>query len=125
MTKSEIAQAFSHGDFEKCFAYLIDQTTWDTPGEQMLKGRDEIESLCQNVKAYFYSVTTNFQQINVIESANCVAMVQRNLYVMLNAYLSCTHVMSMYLMQIIVSQASPLIVSQINLQQTNFIIKKI
>jgi ketosteroid isomerase-like protein len=74
MTKSEIAQAFSHGDFEKCFAYLIDQTTWDTPGEQMLKGRDEIESLCQNVKAYFYSVTTNFQQINLIESANCVAI---------------------------------------------------
>lgn len=74
MTKSEIAQAFSRGDFEKCFAYLTNQTTWDTPGEQNLTGRKEIESFCTNVRAYFDSVTTNFQQLNVIENANCVAI---------------------------------------------------
>ena len=74
MTKSEIAQVFSQGDFEKCFVYLTDQTIWDTPGEQNLIGRKEIESFCKNVKAYFDSVTTNFQQINVIENTNCVAI---------------------------------------------------
>lgn len=74
MTKSEIAQAFSHSDFEKCFAYLTDSTTWNTPGEQNLKGREEIESFCKNVKAYFDSVTTNFEQIHIIENANCVAI---------------------------------------------------
>jgi len=74
MTKSQVAQAFSQGDFDKCFAYLTDQTTWDTPGEQYLRGREEIESFCKNVKAYFDSVTTNFQQINVIENTNCVSI---------------------------------------------------
>lgn len=74
MTKSEIAQAFSRGDFEKCFAYLTDQTIWDTPGEQNLTGRKEIESFCNNVRAYFDRVITNFQQLNVIENANCVAI---------------------------------------------------
>lgn len=74
MTKSEIAQAFSEGDFEKCFVYLIDITIWNTPGEQFLTGKVEIESFCKNVKAYFDSVTTNFQQINLIENTNCVAI---------------------------------------------------
>jgi len=74
MTKSKIAQAFSQGDFEKCFMYLTDTTIWNTPGEQLLTGKQEIESFCKIVKAYFDSVTTNFQQINLIENTNCVAI---------------------------------------------------
>lgn len=74
MTKSEIAQAFSQGDFENCFTYLTDKTTWNTPGEQNLKGRAEIESFCNTIKAYFDSVTTNFQQIHIIENNNCVSI---------------------------------------------------
>ncbi len=74
MTKSEIAQAFSHGLFEKCMDYLTDQTTWNTPGEQFLTGRKEIEPFCKNIAAYFSSVTTDFRQIHLIENERCVAI---------------------------------------------------
>ena len=43
MTKSEIAQALSSIQFEKWLDYLTDQTIWNTPGEQFLTGRNEIE----------------------------------------------------------------------------------
>ncbi len=74
MTKSEIAQAFSGGQFEKCLDYLTDQTIWSTPGEQFLTGRKEIEPFCKNIAAYFNSVTTNFKQLNLIEDDRCVAI---------------------------------------------------
>jgi ketosteroid isomerase-like protein len=74
MTKSTIAQAFSGGNFTQCFPYLTDQTVWNTPGEQYLKGRQEIETFCEKISAYFTSVTTNFQQLNLIENENCVAI---------------------------------------------------
>jgi SnoaL-like domain len=74
MTKSEIAQAFSDGHFEKCMDYLTDRTIWNTPGEQFLTGRNEIESFSEKTAAYFSSVTTNFKQLNLIENQNCVAI---------------------------------------------------
>lgn len=74
MTKLEIAQAFSGGQFEKCFDYLTDQTIWNTPGEQYLTGKAQIEPFCKNIAAYFSSVTTNFKQLNLIENDRCVAI---------------------------------------------------
>lgn len=74
MTKSAIAQAFSAGEFSKCFAYLTEQSIWDTPGEQYVKGKDEIEEFCKKIRAYFDSVTTKFTKLNVIENDNCVAI---------------------------------------------------
>jgi ketosteroid isomerase-like protein len=74
MVKSEIAKAFSHGKFEICFEYLTDQTIWNTPGEQILKGRKEIEVFSRKISDYFNSVQTHFNQINLIESDNCVSI---------------------------------------------------
>ncbi len=74
MTKLEIAQSFSGGQFEKCFVCLTEQTVWNTPGEQCLNGRREIEAFCKNIAAYFSSVTTNFKQLNLIENDRCVAI---------------------------------------------------
>ena len=74
MTKSEIAAAFSCGQFEKCFDCLTVKTIWNTPGEQFLTGRSEIEPFCKNIAAYFNSVTTNFKQLNLIENDRCVAI---------------------------------------------------
>jgi hypothetical protein len=74
MTKSEIAQAFSAGQFEKCFNYITEQTIWNTPGEQLLTGLKEIEPFCKGIAAYFSSVTTDFKQINIIENDRCVAI---------------------------------------------------
>ena len=74
MTKREIAQAFSGGDFESCFDYLTEQTFWNTPGEQYLTGRAEIEAFCKKISAYFDSVTINFQLLNLVEDDRCVAI---------------------------------------------------
>jgi SnoaL-like domain len=74
MTKKEIAQAFSEGQFEKCLDYLTDQTIWNTPGEQFLTGRVEIEPFSKNIAAYFNNVTTNFKQLKLIEDNRCVAI---------------------------------------------------
>lgn len=74
MTKSEIAQAFSGGQFEKCLNYLTDQTIWNTPGEQFLTGRKEIEPFCKNITDYLRRVTTNFKELNLIENDRCVAI---------------------------------------------------
>ena len=74
MTKLEIAQAFSGGQFEKCFKYLTDQTIWNTPGEQFLTGRKEIEPFCKKIAAYFSSVNAIFKQLNRIENDRCVAI---------------------------------------------------
>ena len=74
MTKSEIAQAFSGGKFEVCFDYLTDLTVWNTPGEQYLIGRKEIEPFCKNISAYFGSLSINCEQLNLIENDRSVAI---------------------------------------------------
>jgi len=74
MTKKEIVEAFSGGQFDKCFDYLTNQTIWNTPGEQFLTGRIEIEPFCKKISAYFSSVTTNFKQLNLIENDFCIAI---------------------------------------------------
>jgi ketosteroid isomerase-like protein len=74
MNKSEIATNFSNGDFEKCFEYLTDDTLWETPGEQTLKGKAAIKSFCEKTRQYFDSVTTDFKQLNIIENENSVAI---------------------------------------------------
>lgn len=74
MTKAEIAKSFSSGNFDKCFDYLTYKTFWNTPGEQYLTGRNEIEPFCKKIRAYFDSVSTNFQQLNLIENEHCVVI---------------------------------------------------
>ncbi|MGB3802281.1 MAG: nuclear transport factor 2 family protein, partial [Lewinella sp.] len=73
-TKREIAQAFSGGHFERCMAYVTERTIWDTPGEQYLRGKKEIEPFCKKIAGYFASVTTDFQQIGVVEDDTGVAI---------------------------------------------------
>ena len=74
MKKVEIAKAFSSGNFEICFGHLTDKTFWNTPGEQYLTGRNQIEPFCKKIRAYFDGITTNFQQLNLIENEHCVAI---------------------------------------------------
>lgn len=74
MTKMDIAKFFSSGQFDKCFDYLTDETVWNTPGEQYLRGRAEIEGFCKKIAAYFDSLTTDFRQLNVIADGNCIAI---------------------------------------------------
>ena len=74
MTKREIAQAFSGGNFEVCFPYLTDQTIWNTPGEQYLEGKKDIEVFCKKISGYFDNITTDFRLLNLIENETCAAI---------------------------------------------------
>jgi PhnB protein len=74
ISKSEIAQAFSGGQFQECFDYMTNETIWNTPGEHYLTGKDEIVPFCNNIAAYFKSVTTKFTQLNLVENDNCVTI---------------------------------------------------
>lgn len=74
MKKSDIAKLFSNGDFSACYEYLTAQTLWETPGVQTLKGIETIKAYCEKVRAYFDSVTTDFRQLNMIESENAVVV---------------------------------------------------
>lgn len=70
----EIAQAFSNRNLEQCLECLTEQTFWNTPGEQYLIGRKEIEPFCKKISAYFNILTVNFQQLNLIENDRCIAI---------------------------------------------------
>ena len=47
---------------------------WETPGDQTLKGKEEIVPFCNKTKDYFNSIETEFIQINLIENENSVAI---------------------------------------------------
>jgi len=74
MTKLELATAFSNGNFEKCFNYITEQTTWNTPGSRHIVGKEAIVLFCEKTTNYFNSVTTNFNQLNVVENHEFVVI---------------------------------------------------
>ncbi|WP_308993449.1 nuclear transport factor 2 family protein [Mariniflexile litorale] len=72
MTKSEIAKAFSNGEFEKTYKFISDTAEWTVIEEDSFKGRQAIIENCEQVGKYFKSVTTDFKIQNIIESRNKV-----------------------------------------------------
>lgn len=74
MTKSEIAKAFSNGEFEKTYKFISDSAEWIVIEENSFKGRQAIIENCDQVSNYFKSVTTNFKTQNIIESGNKVVI---------------------------------------------------
>lgn len=66
MTKTEIAQAFSIGEFDRIADFIAENAAWEVVGENRFIGKKAILENCEQVAAYFKSVTTNFQTLNVI-----------------------------------------------------------
>ncbi len=66
MTKQEIALAFSNGEFEKTVEYIADEAAWEVVEENTFVGKDAIIENCNQVAAYFKSVTTDFKTLNII-----------------------------------------------------------
>jgi hypothetical protein len=66
MTKTEIAQAFSIGEFDQIADSIAENAEWEVVGENRFVGKKAILENCTQVAAYFKSVTTNFQTLNVI-----------------------------------------------------------
>lgn len=74
MTKTEIAKAFSIGDFEKTYAFIAENAAWTVVEEKTWIGKQAIMNHCQQVGSYFKSVTTNFTTLNIILEGNKVAI---------------------------------------------------
>jgi len=74
MTKTEIAKAFSNGEFEKANPFISENAVWTVVEEDRFNGRKAILDQCKQVGNYFQSVTTVFKTLNVITESNKVVI---------------------------------------------------
>jgi len=74
MTKTDIAKAFSNGEFEKTFDFLSDNAEWTIIEENSFTGKEAIIDNCEQVGNYFKSVTTIFKMQNIIADGNKVVI---------------------------------------------------
>jgi len=74
MTNKTIARAFSNGEFEKVYEFIADNAVWEVVEENTFHGRQAIIDNCKQVAAYFQTVTTRFEILNVISEDNRVAV---------------------------------------------------
>lgn len=74
MTNKSIAKAFSNGEFEKVFDFIADNAVWEVVEENTFHGKKAIIENCKQVAAYFQTVTTHFETLNVIAEDNKVAV---------------------------------------------------
>jgi len=72
MTKTEIAQAFSIGEFDQIIPFIAENADWEVVGENRFVGKKAILENCNQVAAYFRSVTTDFKTMNVISEGEKV-----------------------------------------------------
>ena len=74
MTKQEIALAFSNGEFEKTAEFIAENAVWEVVEENTFIGKESIIENCNQVAAYFKSVTTDFKTLNIIAQDNKVVI---------------------------------------------------
>ena len=74
MTKSAIATAFSKGEFDQIYDHLTDNVRWEVLGENSFEDKQAIIKQCNKVAAYFKTVTTHFELLQVIEEKNKIAV---------------------------------------------------
>ena len=74
MTKSEIANAFSNGEFEKTNKFISDTAVWTVVEEDTFIGKQAIIDNCEQVSSYFQSVTTDLKTLNIIAEGNKVVI---------------------------------------------------
>jgi hypothetical protein len=74
LTFQQIAESFSCGQFDKVYLYLADHIIWNVVGEDSFEGKQAVIANCEQVAAYFRSVTTNFKTANVIVDNKRVAI---------------------------------------------------
>ena len=74
MTKTEIATAFSNGEFEKTYQFISDNAEWTVIEETRFTGKQAIIGNCEQVANYFKSVTTSIKILNIICDGNKVVI---------------------------------------------------
>ncbi|MES2796797.1 MAG: nuclear transport factor 2 family protein [Bacteroidota bacterium] len=74
MTKTDIAKAFSNGEFDKIIDFVADEAVWEVVEENKFIGKKAIIENCNQVGQYFKSVTIDFKTLNVITENNLVVV---------------------------------------------------
>jgi len=74
LTLKQIAASFSVGQFDKVYQHLSENIIWNVVGENSFVGKKSVIDNCEQVAAYFKSVTTNFTTENMIVDHNRVAI---------------------------------------------------
>ena len=66
MTKIEIAEAFSKGEFKKTYEFISENAQWIVIEDDNFIGKQAIIDNCEQVGKYFKSVTAVFKTLNII-----------------------------------------------------------
>ncbi len=74
MTRTELAKAFSNGEFEKTNNFISENAVWNVVEENAFIGKQAILDNCEQVGNYFQSVTTEFKTLNIITDGNKVVI---------------------------------------------------
>jgi len=74
MNRTDIAIAFSNGEFEKTYNFIANDAEWIVVEDDKFTGREAIIKRCEQVGQYFKSVTTNFKTFNIIAEGNIVVI---------------------------------------------------
>ncbi len=74
LTQKQIAESFSHGNFEPTYPFLAKTIKWNIVGDKTFEGREAVIEECKQTSNYFNTITTNFTTLNVISEQNCVAV---------------------------------------------------
>lgn len=73
-TNSEIAEAFSKGNFEFSYSFLTDDIKWNIVGDKILNGKEEVIEFCNQTSDYFKTVKTIFKTDNIIIDSERIAV---------------------------------------------------
>lgn len=65
-TETEIAEAFSNGNFKVTYPYLAEDIKWNIVGDNNLNGKIEVIEFCNQTALYFQTVKTIFKTDKVI-----------------------------------------------------------
>jgi hypothetical protein len=70
-----IASNFSLGKFAEVYDDMADNIRWEIVGQQTLEGKENVKAHCQNIAAYFRSVTTDFNIHQTVQADGKVAII--------------------------------------------------
>lgn len=70
-----IASNFSLGKFAEVYDDLADNIRWEIVGQQTLEGKENVKAHCQNIAAYFQSVTTDFNIHQTVQANGKVVII--------------------------------------------------
>lgn len=70
-----IASNFSLGKFAEVYNAMADNIQWEIVGQQTLEGKEKVKAHCQNIAAYFQSVTTDFNIHQTVQADGKVVII--------------------------------------------------